>query len=319
MYAAVLRSLGKPPRYDQFPDPVPGEGEVIVQVRAASLKPVDRQLASGSHFASPRELPVVCGTDGLGSLSDGTRVFFGGTRPPYGAMAERTLVRREFCFPVPDNISDETAAALPNPGVSAWVSLVFRAKLVPGESVLILGATGVTGKLAIRIAKLLGAARVVAAGRNQQVLSTLPELGADAIIWLGTSDNELRNAFAGATGSSGFQIVLDYLWGRPVEVLLSAMTRKEFVVVGSETRLVQVGESAGPTISLPATVLRSSALAILGTAGIPPRDVLVDALQKVLAHAASGDLSIDTQDVPLADVEKAWQREPQGRRLVFIP
>ena len=190
MYAAVLRSLGKPPRYDQFPDPVPGEGEVIVQVRAASLKPVDKQLASGSHFASPRELPVVCGTDGLGSLSDGTRVFFGGTRPPYGAMAERTLVRREFCFPVPDNISDETAAALPNPGVSAWVSLVFRAKLVPGESVLILGATGVTGKLAIRIAKLLGAARVVAAGRNQQVLSTLPELGADAIIWLGTSDNE---------------------------------------------------------------------------------------------------------------------------------
>jgi len=159
MYAAVLRSLGKPPRYDQFPDPVPGEGEVIVQVRAASLKPVDKQLASGSHFASPRELPVVCGTDGLGSLSDGTRVFFGGTRPPYGAMAERTLVRREFCFPVPDNISDETAAALPNPGVSAWVSLVFRAKLVPGESVLILGATGVTGKLAIRIAKLLGAAR----------------------------------------------------------------------------------------------------------------------------------------------------------------
>ena len=97
------------------------------------------------------------------------------------------------------------------------------------------------------------------------------------------------------------------------------MTRKEFVLVGSETRLVQVGESAGPTISLPAAVLRSSALAILGTAGIPPRDVLVDALQKVLAHAASGDLSIDTQDVPLADVEKAWQREPQGRRLVFIP
>ena len=127
--------------------------------------------------------------------------------------------------------------------MSAWVSLVFRAKLVPGESVLILGATGVTGKLAIRIAKLLGAARVVAAGRNQQVLSTLPELGADAIIWLGTSDNELRNAFAGATGSSGFQVVLDYLWGRPVEVLLSAMTRKEFVLVGSETRLVQVGES----------------------------------------------------------------------------
>jgi NADPH:quinone reductase-like Zn-dependent oxidoreductase len=299
MHAAVLRSLGKPPRYDQFPDPVPGEGEVIVQVRAASLKPVDKQLASGSHFASPRELPVVCGTDGLGSLSDGTRVFFGGTRPPYGAMAERTLVRREFCFPVPDNISDETAAALPNPGVSAWLSLAFRAKLAPGESVLILGATGITGKLAVRIAKLLGAARVVAAGRNQQVLSTLPELGADATIWLEASDNELRDAFASAIGSSGFQVVIDYLWGRPVEVLLSAMTRKEFAAAGVETRLVQVGESAGPTISLPAAVLRSSALTILGTAGIPPRDVLVDALQKGLGYAASADLSIDTQHVPL--------------------
>jgi NADPH2:quinone reductase len=319
MHAAVLRSLGKPPRYEQFPDPVPRESEMIVQVRAASLKPVDKQLASGSHFASPRELPVVCGTDGIGSLNDGTRVFFGGPRPPYGAMAERTLVRREFCFPVPDNINDEAAAALPNPGVAAWVSLAFRAKLVPGESVLILGATGTTGKLAVRIAKLLGAARVVAAGRNQQVLSTLPVLGADATIRLDLSEDELRDAFASAIGSSGFQVVIDYVWGRPVEVLLSAMTRKEFVASTSETRLVQVGESAGPTISLPAAALRSSALSILGTAGIPPRDVLVDALQKVLALAASGDLSIDTEHVPLADVEEAWQREPQGRRLVVIP
>ena len=123
----------------------------------------------------------------------------------------------------------------------------------------------------------------------------------------------------GAIASSGFQIVIDYVWGRPVEALLSAMTRKEFAASTSETRLVQVGESAGPTISLPAAVLRSSALTILGTAGIPPRDVLVDALQKVLAHAARGDLSIDTERVPLADVEKAWQGEPQGRRLVVVP
>ena len=319
MYAAVLHSLGKPPCYEQFPDPVPREGEVMVQVRAASLKPVDKQLASGSHFASPRELPVICGTDGIGILDDGTRVFFGSTRSPYGAMAQRTVVRREYCFPVPDNIDDEVGAALPNPGVSAWVSLAFRAKLLPDESVLILGATGVTGKLAVRIAKLLGATRVIAAGRNQQVLSALPELGADTTICLDVPENELRDAFVGAIASSGSQIVIDYVWGRPVEVLLSAMTRKEFAASTSETRLVQVGESAGPTISLPAAVLRSSALTILGTAGIPPRDVLVDALQKVLAHVARGDLTIDTERVPLADVEKAWQGEPQGRRLVVVP
>ena len=295
MHAAVLRGLGAAPRCEQFADPVPPGDELIVEVRASSLKPVDKQLASGSHFASSNDLPVICGTDGVGTLSDGTRGFFGGPRPPYGAMAERTVVRREFCFPLPENIDDRVAAALPNPGVSAWLSLTFRGKLLHGESVLILGATGVTGRLAVRIAKLLGAARLVAAGRNRQVLNTLPEFGADTNIRLDVSDDELREAFASAVRGAGFQVVLDYLWGRPVEILLSAMTRKEFSTSISTNRLVQVGESAGPTISLPAAVLRSTDFSILGTAGIPPRDILIEALHKVLSHAASGELSIDTE------------------------
>ena len=144
-----------------------------------------QKLASGLHYASPRQLPLVCGTDGVGHLTNGQRVFFGGPRSPYGAMAQRTVVSRAFTFPVPEGVNDETAAGLPNPGVSAWLSLAFRAKLAPGENVLILGATGVTGKLAITIAKFLGAGRVVAAGRNQQVLSTLHRFGADATIDLG--------------------------------------------------------------------------------------------------------------------------------------
>ena len=168
MNAAVLNTIGKPPRFEPFPDPVAGDSEVIVHVRAAALKPVDKQLASGSHYASPRELPVVCGADGVGQLDDGTRVFFGGPRRPNGAMAERTVVRRAQCFPVPDGLDDETAAAIPNPGVSAWLSLTHRARLTPGETVLILGATGVTGKLAVQIAKILGAGRVVAAGRTKK-------------------------------------------------------------------------------------------------------------------------------------------------------
>ena len=122
MDAAVLHTLGKPPRCEQFSEPIAGDGEAIVHVHAASLKPVDKQLASGSHYASPRELPVVCGSDGVGHLNDGQRVFFGGTRAPYGAMAQRTVVRRAFSFPVPKGVDDETAAALPNPGVSAWLS-----------------------------------------------------------------------------------------------------------------------------------------------------------------------------------------------------
>ena len=124
MHAAVLHALGKPPRFEEFPDPTPGEGEVLINVSAAALKPVDKQMAAGTHYASPRELPVVCGMDGVGRLEDGSRVFFGGARQPYGAMAEHTVVRRVQCFSVPEELDDVTAAAIPNPGVSAWLSLL---------------------------------------------------------------------------------------------------------------------------------------------------------------------------------------------------
>ncbi len=164
MNAAVLHTLNQLPHFEQFPEPVAEENEVIVHVRAAALKPIDKQMASGSHYAAYGKLPVVCGMDGVGRLDDGTRVFFGGPRPPYGSMAERTVVSRSRCFPIPDNVNDDIAAAVVNPGLSAWGALVWRAQLAPGETVLILGATGVTGKLAIQTAKLLGAGRVVAAG-----------------------------------------------------------------------------------------------------------------------------------------------------------
>jgi|HubBroStandDraft_1064217.scaffolds.fasta_scaffold67174_3 NADPH:quinone reductase-like Zn-dependent oxidoreductase len=320
MKAAVLRELGKPPRCEDFDDPAAGDEEVILQVRAASLKAVDKQLAAGSHFASPRELPVICGTDGIGDLPDGTRVFFGGPRRPYGAMAQRTVARTAFCFPVPDALDDATAAALPNPGVSAVLSLSQRAKVAKGEKVLILGATGVTGKLAVQIAKQLGAGRVIASGRNPQVLQKLRELGADATIPLNQPDDDLRKAFQQEAGKSGFNVIIDYVWGHPIEVLLSAITRPEFAAINSETRLVQVGESAGSTIALPAAVLRSTALTILGTAGIPSREVLAAAMQQVLDWAANGALQIEIETVPLAGIEIAWQRpESAGRRLVVIP
>ena len=319
MHAAVLHKLGEAPRCEQFPEPVAGENEVIVQVHAASIKPVDKQIASGSHYATPAQFPFVCGIDGVGHLSDGQRVFFGGCRPPYGAMAQRTVVPKAFTFPLPATLTDELAAAIPNPGVSAWLALTFRARLAAGENVLILGATGVTGRLAIQIAKLLGAGRVVAAGRNPQSLHSLNQLGADATIRLDLPEQELQGAFVREAGESGFQVVIDYLWGHPTEVLLSAMTRRTFAAVGTETRLVQVGESAGPTISLPAAVLRSTALTILGTAGIPSRDVLTDALQRVMTYASSGELQVDTVSIPLADIATAWEQNQSGRRVVVIP
>ena len=320
MKAAVLEGIGKTPKCEEFEEPEAGAGEALVRVLAASLKPVDKQLAAGTHFASPREadLPLICGTDGVGTLEDGTRVFFGGCRRPFGAMAELTVAPRAFCFPIPAGIADETAAALPNPGVSAWLSLTHRAKLARGETVLVLGATGVTGQLAVQIAKLLGAARVVAVGRNEQVLARLGELGADATIQLDQAAEALKEAYLSEMGT-GFDVILDYLWGEPTEALLAAITKSEFAVTGKEMRLVQVGESAGAMIRLPAAVLRSTAVTILGTAGMPPREVLFDAMREVMKRGAMGELRIETERVALAEVESAWKRTGQaGRRVVLV-
>ena len=322
MNAAVLHALGKPPRYEEFPEPTPGDGEVLVHVRAAALKPVDKQMAAGSHYASPREFPAVSGSDGVGRLDDGTRVFFGGARPPYGTMAERTVAPRVRCRPIPDNLDDVAAAAVFNPGISAWASLTWRAKLAPGETVLILGATGITGKLAIKTAKLLGAARVFAAGRNEQALSTLPALGADATIPLDQPDQELTKAFAREAGDKGYDVVIDYLWGRPTEALIASMRHGDLNLRSSRVRLVEVGESAGSTISLPAGVLRSSGLEIIGsgTGTIPPREMMIELYNQVMSRAASGELRVDTVQVPLAGIEDAWQRQdPLRRRMVIIP
>jgi NADPH2:quinone reductase len=234
-------------------------------------------------------------------------------------MAERTVVQRAQCFSVPESLDNETAAAIPNPGVSAWLSLGHTAKLASGETVLILGATGVAGQLAVQIAKILGAGRVVAAGRNEKALSTLFELGADATIRLDQPDEELIKAFRREAEQKRFDVIIDYVWGRPTEALLSAVTNTDFGPAGSQARLVEVGESAGPTITLPAAVLRSAALTILGTAGIPSWDVLTEAFRQVMNCAARGQLRIETERVSLGEIEASWQLDSRARRLVVVP
>ena len=322
MNAAVLHAFGESPRFEQFSEPFAEENEVMVHVRAAALKPVDKQMASGSHYAAFHQLPVVCGMDGVGCLDDGTRVFFAIPRPPFGSMAQRTIVPASQSFPVPDNIDDDVAAAIVNPGLSAWGALAWRAQLTAGETVLILGATGVTGKMAIQTAKLLGAGRVIAAGRNEQVLTTLHDLGADTTIRLDKPGQNLTEAFAREAGEAGFDVIIDYLWGSPTEALLAAIARKDLKPTSSRVRLVQVGESAGSTISLAGAVLRSSRLEILGAgSGNAPasREIWLEAVRQLMSNVASGKLRIDTERVPLREVEDAWQREQRGRRTVIIP
>ncbi len=318
MKAAVLHELGEAPRFEDFPEPAVEEGQTMARVKAAALNNIDRMLADGSHYYRHERLPAVCGLSGVAVLEDGTRVI-AGTPPPYGMMAERAAVSPEHSYPVPDGVDDATAAALPNPALSAWAALEWRARLEVGETVLVLGATGAAGKLAVQVAKHLGAGRVVGAGRNERVLGTLDDLGADATVCLEQPDEELAGAFREAAGE-GFDVVLDYLWGRPAEVLVGALTDHEPRAEASRIRMVQIGEMAGPTIRLPAAALRSSGLEIMGSGGgsVSMEDITA-LFPKLFGLASRGDLRADTERVPLADVEVAWRRDQRGRRIVIVP
>jgi len=314
MNAAVVNVLGQNPQYQSFADPVAEEGELLIKVRAAGLHPIVKARASGTHYSSDGIVPVVPGVDGVGTLEDGRRVYFGATRPPFGTMAERTISRPSMCIPVPDGIDDVQAAAIANPGMSAWVSMKERAHVAPGETVLVLGATGVAGQLAIQVARHLGAKRVIGAGRNVEALQAAD---LDSIIALGQPEDAVRDAFA-AEAAQGIDVVIDYLWGRPTELLLEALAKGFKASSTPSTRLVEVGASAGPTITLPGAILRSVDLTILGSGfGSAAMDKIFAAIPVLFSLAAEGKLKIDLEPVPLSDVEAAWSRVEKGRRIVF--
>jgi NADPH:quinone reductase-like Zn-dependent oxidoreductase len=314
MLAAVVNALGEAPKYQTFPEPTALEGETIVRVRAAGLHPIVKALARGSHYAASGELPSVPGIDGVGVLGDGKRVYFTLARKPWGSMCERTVAQASKCLPLPDEIDDLQAAAIVNPGMSAWLSLKERAGLTAGETVLILGATGVAGQLAIQTARLQGAKRVIAAGRN---VDAIAGADVDAVIALGQPEEAVRDAFA-AEAIDGIDVVIDYLWGRPTELLLEALAKGFSARSTHRTRLVEVGESAGKTITLPGATLRSIDLKLLGSGfGSASLDQVFAAIPSLFSMAVAGSLKIDIEPVPLNDVEAAWSRVEKGRRIVI--
>jgi NADPH2:quinone reductase len=322
MKAAVLHHFGAVPRYEDFPDPTAGEGEVLVHVKAVELGNVDRAVAGGTHYAAHQfmpQLPAVAGFDGIGVLADGRLVGFGGTKPPYGTMAELAAIPEAYTVPIPDGVDAVTAAALPGAALTSLFPLKGAAGFQPGETVLVNGATGFSGRLAIQVAKLLGAGRVVGTGRNEDALYELRELGADEAVDLKRPDDQLAEAFAGAAGE-GYGVILDYLWGHPTEVLLKAITPRKLAPPRQRIRLIQIGEMAGPTIALPADALRTSGLEIHGAgAGLTP-EVISEGTRQVWDWIKQGKLHADVEPVPLRDVENAWQRtDLHGRRIVIVP
>lgn len=320
MKAAVVRSFGESPRYEEFPAPVVGDGDVLIHVRAAGLHPVVRALASKSHYGSTDALPLVVGVDGVGRLEDGTPVFFGGPRPPYGTMAELASVPRAFCIPLAKGLDEVTAAGGLNPGLSGWLALTLRANLARGETVLILGATGAAGRLAVQSARVLGAGRVVAAGRNPDALGKLMDLGADSVVELKGSFDEMRDALAREAAVAPFDVVIDYVWGPPTEALIAAIEMRGMTHVAPRIRLVQVGDSAAQSIVLTASVLRSSGLEIYGSgAGTVPIEQVLAAVPAFMELLAKKLLIVDAEVVPLSEVEANWSRPQKGRRIVFTP
>jgi NADPH:quinone reductase-like Zn-dependent oxidoreductase len=318
MKAAVMMEPGKSPVYADFRDPMPQPGVELITVAASALSQITKSRASGSHYSTPGSLPAVVGMDGVGRTRDGRRVYFVLPKAPFGGMAEKVAVRVEQCIPLPDQVDDVTAAAIAIPGMSSWAALQERAHLVAGETVLINGATGAAGRLAIQIAKFMGARKVVATGRDVEALEQLKALGADVTIPLNPSPKELEAAFEEQFGGEGVDVVLDYLWGQSAEILIVAAAKagKDEVPI----RFVQIGAVSGGNITLPSAALRSSALVLMGSGiGSIPLEGLVGAIRGVMQAVIPGKLQIKTQAVPLADIEQTWNKNGGKSRFVFVP
>lgn len=311
MKAAIVTGAGRAPVFGDLPEPQAGPGECRVAVAASALSHLARGRASGRHYSAGSAFPFVPGVDGVGRRDDGARVAFLLPRAPHGGMAETTVVPEARCLPVPDALDDVAAAALINAGMSSFAALAERAELKAGETVLVNGATGAAGRLAIAVARHLGAARVVATGRNANALAAV---GADATIALdGDADERMRGTFA-----EGVDVVVDYLWGASAGRLLAAAGAA--LPDDRPLRFVQVGNASGTEIALPAAVLRAKPIALLGSGlGSVPLDRLAACVGAALEAAAAGGFGVEaTRAVPLAEIERAWAEPDGGDRIVFV-
>jgi NADPH:quinone reductase-like Zn-dependent oxidoreductase len=320
MRAALVNAFDKAPSFGSFSPPTPGPSSVLIKVTASAVTSIVRVAASGGLPGVGTQRPFIPGMDGVGHLVDNpsSRVYFSFPVAPYGSLAETVAMPRSHFIPVPDELSDIEAAALANPAVSCWMALTRRAKLRQGETVLINGATGAAGRLAVQVAKHLKAGRIIATGRNKQRLEEAKALGADEVIVLDGSKEEMVGRFKAAV-QGGVDVVLDYLWGASAEQLAAA-----FINAGSRTeharriRWVNIGSASGQVASLPAFAWRSSNLELLGSGlGSEPDSELMAAIAEAFSVARQAGFKVDTWTAPLEDVEKAWTAGQKDKRLVI--
>lgn len=309
MKAAIVSAAGERPVYGDFPEPQAEGEQVVVSVKAAAISQLAKARAAGKHYSAGSHYPFITGIDGTGTLENGDPVYFLAFNAPWGSMAERTQVPSGAIVPLPASLDPVLAAAIANPGMSSWAALTRRAQLQQGETVLINGATGTSGGLAVRIAKHLGAGKIIATGRNRDVLDQLRAQGVDITLTL----DELPGVLP-ALMREGIDVVLDYLWGQ------SALDIMQAAVAGGEkvVRFVQIGSLSGQEISLHSKLLRSSGLTLMGSGlGSVSDAELVACISEMLNAAAESDFSIAFQMRPLSEVAQAWQEDDSRSRTVF--
>jgi NADPH:quinone reductase-like Zn-dependent oxidoreductase len=318
-HAAVVTSFDEPPHYLEFELPATSDADhQEASVLAVGLHPRVRTDASGKHYSSTGELPMVPGIDGVAQLEDGRRVYFVTDDDFPGSMAERAVVDVRRTVVLPDDANVPEIAAAMNPAMSSWVALRRRVPIEAGQSVLVLGATGNAGTMAVQVAKLLGAGRVVGAGRDKERLDALAKVGADAVVQL-TDDVEVTSQELG-DNAADVDVVIDYLWGGPAQrammSLLTARTDRSQAL-----NWIQIGAMAGLTMELPSVALRSANLRIQGNGqGAVSAKAYLAELPSLIDEITAGNLTITPRPVALRDVETAWRSaDVPGERTVIIP
>ena len=317
MKAAVVSSFDAAPRCEEFPDPtVADEHDLVVEVIAAGLHPRVRSQADGSHYTSTDELPLVPGIDGVGRGPDGLLRYFVLPDTTMGAMAERTVIDVRRSIVLPEKSDPIAVAAGMNPAMASWIALRRRTRFEAGQNVLILGATGSAGRLAVQIAKLLGAAQVVAAGRGADRLGELPALGATDTVSLAGDAAAVAQRIGQAC--TDVDTVIDFLWGEPATTAMTALVTDR-ADRGRPLTWIQIGSVAGPTAAIPSAALRAARLQILGSGqgSVSTRDILAE-LPALAQAITDGKIDVNARSVALADVEQAWGDVARGAQRVVV-
>jgi len=289
---------------------------MIVSLVAAGLHPRVRSQADGSHYTSTGVLPLVPGVDGVGRDPAGELRYFVLEDTTLGSMAERIAIDPRRSVVLPSDCDPLAVAAAMNPAMSSWIALRQRISFVPGGNVLVLGATGNAGRLAVQVARLLGAGQVIAAGRRADLLAGLPALGATRTLLLDDASPVVQDRLG--QSASDVDVVLDYLWGQPAATVLTALISGR-ADRGKPLTWIEIGSVAGLAAPIPSAALRAAQLQMIGSGrGSVASSAILAELPGLAREISKGTFGIDVQAVPLADVERAWTDDAGTRHRIVI-